>query len=285
MSTQWVEVLVDSGLDAGELLAVLEDPWIQGAWQEDQAIRLYWPAERWTSERNERLACVLRQLEGSGKPSATIVVRTIPDEHWNRKWAESVTPLVIGTRIVIRPSWESPAVQSGQIEIVLDPKQAFGTGHHATTRLLLERLAESIQGGESILDVGTGSGILAMAALRLGAARATGIDHDSVAIDCAKEYAALNGFGDELVLRCGSLSGGEPSDVVLANLDRATLLLLAPALALATRRRLLVSGVLTDHREEIAAAFAGHNLYPVWERESEGWVALEFGHPECCEGR
>ena len=175
----------------------------------------------------------------------------------------------------------------GQIEIVLDPKQAFGTGHHATTRMLLEWLEETIQGGESVLDVGCGSGILAMASLRLGAFLAVGIDHDPVAVDCAQEYVVLNRFGAELSLQCcelEGLSGHQAFDLVLANLDRQTLCQLADQLAGRTRTRLLVSGILLDQRGEVAAALASSGLYPGRERESEGWLAVEFLRSESCEG-
>ena len=199
-------------------------------------------------------------------------------------WAQSVKPLWIGKRILIRPSWETPAVRPDQIEIVLDPKQAFGTGHHATTRMLLEWLEEIIHGGESVLDVGTGSGVLSMVALRLGAARAVGIDCDPVAIECAQDYARHNRFGDELALRCGVLECGQVFDLVLANLDRQTLLELADRLAGCTGTRLLVSGLLLDQREEIVEAFARVHLYLGQQREQDGWLALEFGPAQSCEG-
>ena len=212
------------------------------------------------------------------------MVHSLPDQDWNRQWAASVKPLRVGTRIVIRPSWEKVELAAGQIEIILDPKRAFGTGHHATTSLLLEWLEEDIRGGESVLDVGTGSGLLAMVALRLGAARASGIDYDPDAIDCAREYAALNGFGPELSLRCDTLAGEAPHDLVLANLDRRTLLDLAERLADSTGGTLLVSGLLLDQRNDLVEAFARAGLYAGRQRDREGWLALEFTRAESCEG-
>jgi ribosomal protein L11 methyltransferase len=153
--------------------------------------------------------------------------------------------------------------------------------------MLLEWLEEIVRGGESVLDVGTGSGILAMAALRLGAGRAVGIDHDPVAIECAREYALLNRFGDELSLHCGGLDAlpkGQLFDLVLANLDRQTLMQLADKLADCTHTTLLVSGLLLDQREEIVAAFATAGLYPCRQREQDGWLAMEFLRAQSCEG-
>jgi ribosomal protein L11 methyltransferase len=123
--------------------------------------------------------------------------------------------------------------RANQIEIVLDPKRAFGTGRHATTRMLLEWLEDVRQGGESVLDVGTGSSLLAVMALRLGARRAVGLDHDPVALECAQKYALADGFGSELSLQDSPLPLNQSAELVLANLDRPTLLHLAGPLAAA----------------------------------------------------
>jgi ribosomal protein L11 methyltransferase len=179
MTTDWIDVQIDSTLDAGEVLGVLGNPSVQGAWQDDRTIHLYWPSDTWSADHLTHLRLVLRQLTESGFPDPDIVVHSVPDQDWNRQGAQSVKPLWIGKRLVIRPSWQTVERRSGQIEIILDPKRAFGTGHHATTRMLLEWLEEKIHGEESVLDVGTGSGLLAMVALRLVAVRAAGIDRDA----------------------------------------------------------------------------------------------------------
>ena len=283
MTSEWIEVEIHAPVDAGELLGLLDDPSAQGAWQEGQAVRLYWRSQGWSSDRLPHLMVAVRRLLKAGDPDPRIAVRGIQDHDWNRVWAQSVTPLRIGQRIVIRPTWHPVELNPGDVEIVLDPKQAFGTGHHATTALLLEWLETCLQGGESLLDVGTGSGILAMAALRLGAGRAVGIDNDPVAIDCAREYARLNRFGSELTLDCELPDSGARFDFVLANLDRQTLLQLAEPLSASVRRTLLVSGLLKDQRAEIVEAFATVGLYPGTQREREGWLAMEFSRAQSCE--
>jgi ribosomal protein L11 methyltransferase len=146
--------------------------------------------------------------------------------------------------------------------------------------LLLEWLEGQIRGGERVLDVGTGSGILAMVALKLGAASAWGIDHDPVAIECAQGYAVENGFGAELTLDTSALMTmpAEHFDLVLANLDRRTLLELRDSLARCLHRngRLILSGVLSDDRADVVEAFkqGGGTLSEEYVRD--GWLAMEF---------
>lgn len=284
ITTEWVDVQIRSTLDVGELLGLLDDSAVQGAWQDGHTVHLYWPSQSWSPDHLVQLRLVLRQLDGKGLPEPDIVVQSLPNQDWKKQCAESVKPLRVGRRIVIRPSWETVEARNDQIEIILDPKQAFGTGRHPTTRMLLEWLEDLIQGGESVLDVGTGSGLLAMVALRLGANRAIGIDTDPVAIECAREYAVCNRFGSELSLHCGTVTSQSAFDLVCANLDRQTLLQLADQLARCTGQRLLVSGLLLEQRQEIIEVFARVDLYPGRERERDGWLAIEFTRAQSCEG-
>jgi ribosomal protein L11 methyltransferase len=277
MGQGWIDVRVQSSMDAGELTGLLDDPWIAGVWQEDGVIHFYWPHERWTSETREELTALVQRF---GIDVGSMAVHSLPDKDWNAAWARSVKPLRIGQRIVIRPSWESVALKAGEVELILDPKQAFGTGHHATTQLLVEWLEAHIHGGERVLDVGTGSGILAMVALRLGAASARGIDHDPVAIECAQGYAVQNRFGTELTLDTSPLIALSPQqfDIVLANLDRRTLLDLNDRLVGCIRGdgTLAVSGLLIDDRTDLLDAFHHIGGALAWERERDGWLAMAF---------
>jgi ribosomal protein L11 methyltransferase len=285
----WIEVTIDSEVDAGELLGMLNDPEVTGAWQEHGTIHLYWPAGRWIPETLQSVKHAVSSLGQDGR--AAVTVNQLPECDWNALWAQSVKPLRVGRRLVIRASWEAVALNDRDIELILDPKQAFGTGHHATTQLLLEWEEEVIRGGESVLDVGTGSGILAMYALRLGAAHAVGLDCDPVAIDCAREYAVMNGFGPELVFHAAGLQEvvrleRQQFPLVLANLDRRTLLETAGAIrdSMTAGGRLLASGLLLDQQAEVAGAFAAVGLYVSRQRERDGWVALELMAPDACEG-
>jgi ribosomal protein L11 methyltransferase len=289
MSGDWIEVSFRSDVDAAELLSLLDDLFVQGSWQDEGTIHLYWPSHHWSPDHCVRLRHVLQQMDAREQAGPDILVQSLPHQDWNQQWAQSVKPLRVGRRLVIRPSWEPVVLQPNEIEIILDPKQAFGTGHHATTRMLLEWLQDHIRGGEVVLDVGAGSGILAMAALRLGAASAIGVECDPVAVDCARDYAAQNGFGGELELVCGTLNDMDKEikpDLVLANLDQLTLLALADDLAAygTAGARLLFSGVLVDQIAEVVALYCARGFYLVHRREQDGWVALELTRPESCEG-
>lgn len=285
----WIQADVQTSLDAGELLGILNDPAVTGAWQEPDCIHLYWPVDRCGLETWQGLRRALIQL-GQVEPDRAVTINNLANQDWNAQWSRLVEPIRIG-RVVIRPSWKAVAINPGEIELILDPKQAFGTGHHATTQLLIEWVQEVVTPSDRVLDVGTGSGVLTMVALRLGAVEAVGVDFDPVAIDCARDYAQVNGFDNRLTLCVGNALGGQLRDsfsptLVLANLDRQTLLDAGETLCryAAGGARLLLSGLLIEQRAEIEAAYAAHGVYVKAARTRDGWVALEAVGMESCEG-
>ncbi len=289
MSNGWVDVCLHNNLDVGELLSRLDDATVQGAWEDGGEVHLYWVETQWNDERLSALLAAIADLVESTHEQSLSVTH-VPAQDWNEAWARSVKPLRIG-RFVIRPSWEPVTHGPDDIDIILDPKQAFGTGHHATTRMLLEWLQQEIRGGERILDVGAGSAILAMAAVKLGAASAIGIEIDPVAVDCAREYVEQNGLLDRIDLLCGTLADLQHEkqraiDLVLANLDRRTVLSLAEDLAWVASggARVLVSGILLEQEFEILERFSALGLACVSRRDEEGWVMMQFLKPESCEG-
>jgi ribosomal protein L11 methyltransferase len=275
----YIEVRIEAPVDPGELLGMLRDDNSLGAWEEDGIVHLYWPERLWNTDAVAELSATLRTL-GISDPESAMRCAIVPEQDWNVRWAESVKPVRIGRRILIRQSWNRGDVPEGGIELIIDPKRAFGTGYHATTQLVIEWLESAVRGGERVLDVGTGSGILAMVALRLGAALALGIDTDPIAIECARENAALNGYGDELRFSQNALQDlvAGPFDCILANLDRGTLLSLAGKVKpfLGRDGRLVVTGLQADDETEIVDEFrlAGATFSARFEREE--WLALEF---------
>lgn len=290
MADAWIDVSVKTRLDAGELLSLLDDPTVQGAWEDAGVLHLYWPEAQWNGDRLAVLKQVIAKVDHGEGVEVPVCVNRVPHQDWNGQWAKSVKPLHIG-RLVIRPSWEPVTLGPHDIEVVLDPKQAFGTGHHATTRMLLEWLQAEIHGEERVLDVGAGSAILAMAAVRLGAHSAIGVECDPVALECAQDYVKANGLSDRIELVCGTLDdlhrNGRPAvDVVLANIDRQTLLQLAHQLAPYGHAgaALLLSGILLEQEGEIVECFSRLGLARRQRRDQDGWVALKLIRPESCEG-
>jgi ribosomal protein L11 methyltransferase len=201
----------------------------------------------------------------------------VSDQDWARRSQENLPPVTVG-RLTVFPNPESriPNPNSGTIALVIAPSMGFGTGHHATTRLCLEALQTIDVRGRTALDVGTGSGILAIAAARLGAARARGIDSDADAIQSARENLAVNPGAAHVTFDVADLATSAlgSADVVTANLTGALLVRSASRLTAAVRQGgvLIVGGLLAHERDEVRAAFRGTTV--VWEREDEGWASL-----------
>ncbi len=277
MPKQFIEVSLRSALDSGELLARIRGEEPLGSWEKDGVLYLYWPEEKWGPGILEDLKRLLASL-GVESPSADLSVRSIADRDWNAAWAESLQPIRIGKRIRIRQSWNARDPEFEGIEIVIDPKRAFGAGYHATTQMILEWLEQYIRGGERILDIGTGTGILAMAALRLGAASALAIDNDPEAIECAMEYATVNGFGSELDLRTASFetAGLGRYDAVVANLDIRALPALTGLLPgmLNSGAAACLSGLQVQDYDEAAELLSRSGLEVAGQLQREDWLMI-----------
>jgi ribosomal protein L11 methyltransferase len=212
--------------------------------------------------------------------------RVVHEADWAEAWKAHFPVLRIGRRIVIRPTWRRHRASGDEVVIALDPGMAFGTGLHPTTRLCLAAL-ESVADrggleGARVLDVGCGSGILAIAAVRFGAASALGLDIDPIAIEATDANARRNRVRRRIRTRVGSLPSGErPVALVLANLIAGVLIPLAPLLRAELRPggTLLASGIFVDREAEVAEAFVEAGLL-VAARLAEGdWVALEARRP------
>jgi ribosomal protein L11 methyltransferase len=273
----FIEVVLRSEIDSGEILAMLDGGESLGAWESNGFVHLFWPEDRWSPSAMADLKHALEVL-GAGMEDGMLTVCSVPDQDWNAKWAESLKPIRLGKRFRIRQSWHEPDHGFNGIEIVIDPKRAFGTGYHATTQLVVEWLEHHVRGGERVLDVGTGTGILAMAAIRLGAASALAVDNDPVAVECAREYGSSNGFGAELQLRVASFEDLETTgyDVVVANLDIRTMPSFCPYLPALLKHggAACLSGLQPPDYDEIAEALLKAGLRITARQDREDWMAL-----------
>ena len=219
----------------------------------------------------ETLALIAARMEAAGIPY-TSETEGVEQEDWRKYYH----PMDVGQRLAIVPSWQD--YDTDRVKLILDPGLAFGTGGHETTNLCLEVLDERVKGGERVLDIGTGSGILAIAALKLGAAVAEGVDIDPVAVRTAGENAALNGVADKLTVLVGDLSDKASGkyDIITANIVANAIMSLAPAVPglMADDAVFIASGIIDSRKDEVIAALEAAGLAVLEVKEKRGWECI-----------
>jgi ribosomal protein L11 methyltransferase len=203
-------------------------------------------------------------------PSITCSIATpLPSRDWLAEWKAGLEGFELGSRYYVLPTWK-PDVQTGRTVLRIDPEQAFGTGTHETTQLCVELVEDYVSQGMSVIDVGTGTGILSMVAAHEAAGSVLGIDIDPAAVDCARANVARNGLSDKIRIECGSWTDYAPieADIVIANINTNVLERAIHAM----RGTLILSGILVDEVDELG--FAG-----VVEQRSAGeWAAVVIEH-------
>ena len=255
-------------------------------------VAAYLPVEEGLEERRRRLEEALWYL-GRIQPLPPAQFRTIQDTDWSESWKQHYRPIAIGRQMVIVPAW-LPSPEPGRVAIRIDPGMAFGTGTHPTTQLCLQLIEETFflnpaPSGLNVIDLGCGSGILAIAALKVGAHSALGVDIDALAIEAASHNAALNGVEGRLELGLGSLAeilGGKfglrQAGLVLANILAPVLVRLLDEglgeLAL-PGGRMVLSGILAEQAGDVQSALERNGLELVDTLRIEDWVALAASLP------
>jgi ribosomal protein L11 methyltransferase len=259
-------------------------------------VKAYLPANGYSHEARQHLEEGLWHLRQIC-PISELAVREMAEEDWAEAWKQQYHLLRAGQRTVIVPAWEEYAPAPGEAVIRLEPGMAFGTGLHATTRLCLEALEAHLAPGCAVLDVGTGSGVLAIAAAKLGARSVLALDTDPVAVTVAEENAALNGVSDQVSLRHGSLPGSAPNgwaptpssadrmpylletgrfDLVLVNILAPVIVAMAPALAarLAPAGRIVAAGLIESQERSVVDALQANGLQVIERTQEQDWVCL-----------
>ena len=237
------------------------------------------------SDSKTALSALRRELRALGDALARpLRVRTVQDDSWADAWKKHFPVLRIGRRLVLRPSWRRYRPRRDDVVIDLDPGMAFGTGQHPTTRLCLEALEERLTPGTAVLDVGTGSGILALAAALLGASRVDAVDIEPAAVKAASENAELNEVQAIVRVALGSLGESWPFpqpaagryDLVLANISSRAVQELAQSLVEALRPGgvALVCGVIEEHEDACRAALTAAGGRVIDARAEEAWRLL-----------
>jgi ribosomal protein L11 methyltransferase len=257
---------IDVGFSADPdlLLAAVDDFGPIAVEERDNTLRIFFSTK---SDRDQAYTWLAREHD--------LKSIDVPDEDWARRSQENLKPVTVG-RITVTPPWVQRGTHLSPIEIVVLPSMGFGTGHHATTRLCLAALQSIDLEHRFVLDVGTGSGVLAIAADLLGASRALGIDNDPDAIQSAQETLSLNPRAVRTEFEAADLTERTlpEADVLTANLTGALLVRAAPLLRSAVRPggTLILSGLLAAEREGVVRAFGSTSI--VSEAEEEGWACL-----------
>ncbi len=290
-------VVIDDELDFQDFLENNHQYWdyvdedLEKAMQGKSRITFYLQADEAGFAKMAEVRIALAELKKERTDCGTLLMtlNNMQESDWENNWKQYYKPMEIGDRLLVIPEWEQETVQgqekyAGKVPLILEPGLTFGTGSHATTRLCLTALEQAVHGGEKVLDLGCGSGILSIAALKLGAAHAFACDIDDKCLTVAYDNAALNGIGkDTYTVRVGDILSNEALqaeigggyDVVLANIVADVIIGLAPAVRglLKEGGLFLCSGIIDDRAEEVAGKLREAGLEIVETRSAEGWFA------------
>jgi ribosomal protein L11 methyltransferase len=278
---QWIEVSIASptlyqDLLIGQLSAIGFD----GFLQQDDSFTCYMPKRRWGKETKGSFEDILRNFEREFKGHHfPWKAGTIGEQNWTGKWKRSIGIIEATSKIIIKPSWRKLRKQdAGKIVLHIDPKMAFGTGHHETTRLSLTLLQEFLRPGDTVLDIGCGTGILAIAAVKLGAASALAIDNDPVAIENAAESIARNRVSRRVTPREGDFTRlpNRSFDLIIANIDLPTITKSLKHLVqrLTNRGSIIISGLIVSDLSGFMNLISHQGIVPLEMVNENEWVAI-----------
>lgn len=246
-------------------------------------IKAYLPITSDLEAQERQIEERLWHLQAFGlSPVGALKRREVDEEDWANAWKEHFHPLKVG-HVIIKPSWRDCEVIAGEILVELDPGMAFGTGIHPTTQLTLAALQSRVELGIQVLDLGTGSGILAIAAAKLGAL-VTALDISEVAVEVAKENVAINGLADRVKVSKGSIEAvaGRQFQLILANIIAGVLIDLAPNFyaVMGQSAELLASGIIEDRAEGVREAFLEAGLVLTEQKQEGDWWLIGVRRPE-----
>jgi ribosomal protein L11 methyltransferase len=280
MGSAFIEVQIQAdGALRENLAAILGQTGFEGFWEDGTILRCYISENRWTPQMLEEVQSIAAMVARSSSSAAPrIRVASIPDRNWNEEWEKTIRPIEVTDRIVITPTWHTYDSRPDQLVLRIDPKMSFGTGYHETTRLILKLMERHIRVGISLLDIGTGTGVLAIAGIRLGARSAVAVDVDEWSYRNALENLELNGVSDRVRVIQGDITAvpSDAFDMIVANIQ---LNIIEPILGILRSRLgpggvMLLSGLLCVDEEQILLSLR-QNRIGIKDRLTENeWLAL-----------
>ncbi len=307
MNDKWAEISIHTTQEATEAIAavfhelgaggvVIEDPdliqsyrrsgnWTDCIFPDEPAVDYvtvvaYLPSDEELPGKLRILSTRIDELAGHflDKGKGTIRWREVREAEWADSWKQYFHTSRIGERFVVKPSWEEYTPEAGDIVLDLDPGMAFGTGTHGTTILCLESVEDLVKPGMTVFDIGAGSGILSIAAAKLGAIAVQAVEYDGMAAETARHNVEANGVGSIVEVNQGNLMDGVTgqADIIVANLIADLILKMAPSIPahLKTDGCFVGSGIIKDRLPDVTNALAQQGLFVTKVKEAGEWAAV-----------
>ena len=274
----WIEVNVN--INPSLLDTISNDIFSLGAdglEEADDLVKIYFQSQQWNESKLNLLVETISRFNPDFN-SSYIHTKNIPFQDWTENWKENFKLFNLTDEIIIKPDWDAYQPQKSEIVITISPKMAFGTGHHETTQLVMLMMQKYLKKGQRLMDAGTGSGILAILAAKLGADEITVFDNDPVAAENTKENFLQNNINIKHNIICGVLDDIEQSeyDIIVANIDRSVLLGMPGKFLdyIKPGGKLILSGLLSRDEDKILTAYEEFN-WKVIEKDQKGaWIVL-----------
>ncbi len=281
----WIEVRVPVNSENAESITnFLFESGADGCIEGNEEVIAYIPGQLFSDDFKIKVAIYLKELESLGFKNVSTEVKYQPveDQDWNRKWQDQFRPIKISPKFVVTPPWIEYQPQKSEQVIIIHPKMAFGTGSHETTQLVIQLMEEISLDKKIVMDVGTGTAILAIVAAFMGAQSIYAIDNDPIATECAVENLSLNKCSDKIILKTGTIdilcNKNLKFDVILANIQKSTILEIGHFIPdlLNGQGFFITSGILENQYQEIIDYFLQLKFCLIRKKQMGEWVALTF---------
>jgi len=277
MKNFFVYKIYTQPFNADLLSGILWEFDISGLIEEEDHIKIF------TSEDSDISAEIIRDSlrklrEDKLVNSFKVEKELLEDKNWNELWEKSREVIRVSDRIVIRPSFKEYAAKENEIVLTIDPKMSFGTGEHQSTKLVLRLLEKYVKKGMKVLDVGSGTGILAIAAVKLGATKAVAVDFDETCFDNCKENCELNGVSDTIEILTGEIDIVEENDfdLILANIQKNVLIEIAEKIKSRLRKagKVILAGLLEEDKKDIETKYHSLGFRTEHIEKMDEWIAI-----------